>query len=198
MNTKQAKDFLVGQTVEQASVEGVPLSNLEKRMMYFTEFDDSCEDPIKLNDEFEALHDSEAYERKISRLLYHAYHRLREQNPTTKQMWDEAVQTLKSGDHYLLVMLRSAGPVLQRSTLDLLKLFPIVMRVAMIPLFVLIVWFKIEPWRTKLAAHFPPQSHPFAIALLVVGIWIFLFRRKLGRASKRFLEKYFGFSTEPR
>ncbi|MGA3294463.1 MAG: hypothetical protein ABSE45_10835 [Candidatus Acidiferrales bacterium] len=34
MNTKQAKDFLVQQTAEQASVENVPLSDLEKRMMY--------------------------------------------------------------------------------------------------------------------------------------------------------------------
>ncbi|MGB2900309.1 MAG: hypothetical protein WBB89_13655 [Candidatus Acidiferrum sp.] len=37
MKVREAKDFLVAQTAEQASLEGVPLSDLEKRMMYFTE-----------------------------------------------------------------------------------------------------------------------------------------------------------------
>lgn len=32
----EAKDFLVRQTAEQAALENVPLSDLEKRMMYFT------------------------------------------------------------------------------------------------------------------------------------------------------------------
>src|SRR6202030_2207102 len=51
LNTKQAKDFLVEQTVEQAALEGVPLADVEKRMMYFTESDaTSCENPIELND----------------------------------------------------------------------------------------------------------------------------------------------------
>jgi len=49
MNNKQAKDFLVQQAAEQASLEAVPLSDLEKRMMYFTESDaSSCEYPIEL------------------------------------------------------------------------------------------------------------------------------------------------------
>ena len=37
MQVREAKDFLVQQTAEQAQLEGVPLSELEKRMMYFTE-----------------------------------------------------------------------------------------------------------------------------------------------------------------
>ena len=43
MNTKQAKDFFVAQAAEQAAeqaaIEGVPLADTEKRMMYFTESD---------------------------------------------------------------------------------------------------------------------------------------------------------------
>jgi hypothetical protein len=37
MQVREAKDFLVQQTAEQAQVEGVALSELEKRMMYFTQ-----------------------------------------------------------------------------------------------------------------------------------------------------------------
>ena len=64
MKVKQAKDFLVQLTAEQAAAEDAPLSDLEKRMMYFTETDDSCENPIELNEKFEANHDTNTYEIK--------------------------------------------------------------------------------------------------------------------------------------
>jgi len=54
MQILEAKNFLVQQTAEQARLEGVALSELEKRMMYFTESGYVPEDPITLNDEFEA------------------------------------------------------------------------------------------------------------------------------------------------
>jgi hypothetical protein len=46
-------------------LEGAPLSDLEKRMMYFTESGYVPEDPIKLNEEFEAEYDSDKYEAKF-------------------------------------------------------------------------------------------------------------------------------------
>lgn len=72
MQVREAKDFLVQQTAEQASLEGVPLSDLEKRMMYFTESGYVPEDPIKLNDEFEAEYNTAEYEAKIRRLTHDA------------------------------------------------------------------------------------------------------------------------------
>jgi len=105
LNTKQAKDFLVEQTVEQAALDGVPLADVEKRMMYFTESDPaSCDNPIELNDEFEAEFQTKEYEAKISRLLHHAYRRLKKENPERARNWEQAIQTLRKGDHYLLVM----------------------------------------------------------------------------------------------
>jgi hypothetical protein len=85
MRALEAKDFLVAQTAEQAALEGVPLSDLEKRMMYFTESSYVPEDPIKLNDEFEAEYDSDEYEAKISKLLHHAYQRLRKENDAARK-----------------------------------------------------------------------------------------------------------------
>lgn len=72
MQVREAKDFLIQHTAEQASLEGVPLSDLEKRMMYFTESGYVPEDPIKLNDEFEADYNTAEYEAKIARLTHHA------------------------------------------------------------------------------------------------------------------------------
>jgi hypothetical protein len=54
MNVREAKDFLVDQAAQQAAIDGVPLSDLEKRTMYSTEWDDRGGDPIALNEEFEA------------------------------------------------------------------------------------------------------------------------------------------------
>lgn len=106
MNAKEAKDFLVQQTAEQAALENVPISDLEKRMMYFVENDPaSCPDPLELNDEFEAQYETGEYETKIRALLRRAYKRLKKENPTKVRNWDDAVQTLCGGDHYLPVML---------------------------------------------------------------------------------------------
>lgn len=110
MNTKQAKDFLVKQAVEQAALENVPFSELEKRMMYFTESDPaSCNNPIDLNAEFELQYDAKKYEPKISQLLHHARKRLKHQDPEQLRNWNEAVHTLRKGDHYILVLL-DVGP----------------------------------------------------------------------------------------
>jgi len=109
MKVHEAKDFLVAQTAEQAVLEGVPLSDLEKRMMYFTEIEEMSEDPIKLNEEFEAEYDSDEYEGKISKLLQHAYARIKKENPEAARQWSEAILELRKGDHYILVLLNESS-----------------------------------------------------------------------------------------
>ena len=105
MDTKQAKEFLVQQTAEQAALENVQLTDLEKRMMYFTESDSaSCESPIELNQEFEAQYDTGEYELKISRLLRHAYTRLKDEDAGNLRNWNQAIRSLRKGDHYILVL----------------------------------------------------------------------------------------------
>lgn len=106
MNTRQAKDFLAQQAADQAALEKVPFSDLEKRMMYFTESDpSSCDNPIDLNADFEKQYDTKEYEPKISRLLHHSYTRLKNENREKLRYWTEAIDTLRKGDHYVLVLL---------------------------------------------------------------------------------------------
>jgi hypothetical protein len=112
MNTKEAKDFLAGQVAQQATLDRTPLSDLERRMMYFTESDpDSCDDPISLNDEFEEKYDKVEYETKMSQLLRRAYKRVKAENTGGKLQWDEAISTLKKGDHYVLVLWGQHSPI---------------------------------------------------------------------------------------
>jgi hypothetical protein len=75
-------------------------------MMYFSESDPgSCDKPLELNQQFEAAHDTKEYEVKISNLLSHAQDRLTREEPAKMRTWDEAVATLRQGDHYLLILL---------------------------------------------------------------------------------------------
>jgi hypothetical protein len=130
MKTKQAKDFLVQQTAEQAARESVPLSETEKKMMCFTESDaTSCDNPVELNEEFEAQYDTAEYESKISRLLHHAYDRLKLEDPKRKRTWDQAIRTLRNGDHYFLV-LWDTKPRSEHPTRDFFKLLGVGMLIA--------------------------------------------------------------------
>jgi hypothetical protein len=130
MKTKQAKDFLVQQTAEQAARESVPLSETEKKMMYFTESDaTSCDNPVELNEEFEAQYDTAEYETKSSRLIHHAYDRLKLEDPEGKRTWDQAIRTLRKGDHYFLV-LWDIKPGSEHPTRDFFKLLGVGMLIA--------------------------------------------------------------------
>ena len=112
MNTKEAKDFIADQAAQQAALDRTPLSDLEKRMMYFTESDPaSCDDPVSLNDEFEGKYDTTEYEAKMSRLLRRAYKRLKAENEAGKLQWDGAISTLEKGDHYVLLLWRHHSPM---------------------------------------------------------------------------------------
>lgn len=112
MNTKEAKDFLADQAAQQAALDRIPLSDLERRMMYFTESDpDSCHDPINLNEEFEEKYDTVEYEVKMSRLLRRAYKRLKAENAGGKLQWGEAISALEKGDHYVLLLWGQHSPM---------------------------------------------------------------------------------------
>lgn len=104
MRVREAKDFLVQQGAEQAALEGVPLSDLEKRMMYFTETGECPEDPIALNDAFEAEYDAYAYETKVKKLLVNAHQRLKKEGSPALAEWEESLKTLGQTDDYILIL----------------------------------------------------------------------------------------------
>jgi hypothetical protein len=130
MHVREAKNFLVSQTAHQAALEGVPLSDLEKRMMYFTESPDAVEDPVTLNEEFEAQYDSEEYESKIAKLLRRAHARVKKESPEKARLWSDAIRTLNKGDHYILV-LWSLQSTDERPPYDSLKLLAAAILIAL-------------------------------------------------------------------
>jgi hypothetical protein len=166
MQSRDAKDFLVQQTVQQAEIEGVSLSDLEKRMMCFTEGADAAEDPTQLNQEFEANFDNDEYERKISTLLHHAYKRIKNQNPEAVREWEEAVRTLRKGDHYILVLWDLEVPT-DRSSHD--SLYVLVSALAIIA-----ALFAFASYEDQISRHLPDLPIPHWIALRLVILLAFV------------------------
>jgi hypothetical protein len=188
---REAKDFLVAQTVEQAALEGIPLSELEKRMMYFTESQDAPEDPSTLNNDFEAQCDTTKYESKISRLLHHAYQRQRKENDEARAHWDDAIKCLRRGDHYLLVMWELTLPG-ERPCGDTLKLLVASLGVVALVFLLQSIVGKFEPQWRWLQKKIPnPNSHVMLgifIAIVLVG---FIFPRRVGDAVGWLLDHTF-------
>jgi hypothetical protein len=104
---REAKEYLAERIVAQAKREGNPLTEVERKMLYFSETAWTLPNILEVNAEFERDYDNDEYERKIAGLAQ----RIRESNkaqgdedPTT---WDLAVEKLSEGDHYLLVLIDS-------------------------------------------------------------------------------------------
>jgi hypothetical protein len=104
MNPVAAKQFLIARILEEADLEHVHLSDVEKKMLYFTEVHPSLPDIYEINVEFERDYDSDEYEAKVVSLLKRA----RDRGP--EQEWSDAIDALKQEDHYILVMVYCAFP----------------------------------------------------------------------------------------
>jgi hypothetical protein len=180
MQVREAKDFLVQETTKQASIEGVPLSDLEKRMMYFTESGYVPEDPIALNDEFEAQYDTDEYEAKIARLLHHAYQRARKENDETRRRFDSAIKSLRRGDHYLLVMWDVLGEVGSASLSSRPYLIGLLFGALVLAGFYAVAWFA-----PRLTPPNPRIIQGVLVALVLGGV---LFPRAVGKAFDWVLE----------
>lgn len=186
MQVREAKDFLVAQTAEQAALEGMPLSDLEKRMMYFTEGKDALEDPTALNDEFEAECNTAAYEAKIARLMHHAYARLREDSDEARRNWDIAIRCLRRGDHYLLVMW-NMSPREEWSVGYFLKILAGSLGVIFLMFLVILTTEALEPHWRRIQKHIPtfPKPNPHVLLGLFLGLVAvaFLLRPQIERVG---------------
>jgi hypothetical protein len=108
MNSVDAKQFLIDRVIEEAELEQVRLSDVEKKMLYFTEGHPSLPDISETNAEFERDYDADAYEDKIAALLKNAREHDSRPSPGKELQWKDALDALKKEDHYILVMVGQA------------------------------------------------------------------------------------------
>lgn len=120
-NARDAKEFLVGQIVAQAQREAVPLSEVEQKMLYFSEHGWAPADIMETSSKFDSVCNQREYEEKIALLIRNARNRVHRQDKQELEVWADAIRALRKEDHYLLVMVDQAGASL-RPPGDRLKL----------------------------------------------------------------------------
>src|ERR1700733_735739 len=132
--TMAAKEFVISEVIKQAVVADTPLSELERKMLYFTEGPGAPPDIYDTASQFEDQYDTPAYEKKISTLIRDARKRAKEESPDSEGRWKEALADLSKEDHYILVMVgdRIGAGAVPRPPHDRLKLFATALAVVVI------------------------------------------------------------------
>jgi hypothetical protein len=143
---REALDFIASRISDEAQREGMALSEVERKMLYFSETAWTLPDIMDVSDEFDRNYDQNAYERKISQLIKKAISRARKQQPDECDAWHDAIRRLSGDDRYLLVMAEQAGlgvtfrpPRLPRPRGDFLRLW--ITALVVVVLLVGFVWF---------------------------------------------------------
>jgi hypothetical protein len=107
---REAEDYLVKRIADEAEREGTPLSEVERKMLYFTESGWTLPDMKEVSAEFDRSYVQEEYERKIAQLVRRIHDRDETQSELEREAWDSAVEKLSEGDHYILVLIDAEGP----------------------------------------------------------------------------------------
>jgi hypothetical protein len=117
---REAKEFLITKIVEEAQRQNVPLSEVERKMLYFTESGWTLPDIMQVSEAFDREYDQANYEKKIAKLVTKADRSIRKGPRDDYDNWWAAIRFLQREDHYIAVMIRLAG---LRPRGDQLRLF---------------------------------------------------------------------------
>ena len=150
---REAKQYLVEQIEAEAAHQGIALTDVERKMLYFSESGWTLPGIMQVNEEFERDYDEAAYEQNIAGLVNALESRNAAGNPRAQADWDSAIVKLGEGDHYLLVLIQGAANQSPQSpwlpTLNHARLRPqgdwgrlILVAVAVIAGLLLFIWLK--------------------------------------------------------
>ena len=120
-DARDAKEFLVSKVVAEAQREGVSLSEVERKMLYFSETAWTLPDMMEVSDAFDRDYDMAEYEQKIGMLSDNLCAEARKNNQEELDAWNEAIRTLGKEDHYLLVLIAAGKESPRSSNGDFLK-----------------------------------------------------------------------------
>lgn len=124
---QDAKEYLIAEIVREAQLENVALSEIERKMLYFTEAVESLPDIYDVAAKFDEECNATEYEAKIKSLSKNAGNRVKKESPDGAERWKNAVRDLSKEDHYLLIMVEQVRP-----SYDSLKLFAAAITVILI------------------------------------------------------------------
>jgi hypothetical protein len=129
-SSAEAKAWLIQQILSEATHTGDPLDSLEARMLEYSETEGTPPDHETLNEAFDQSHDQGDYEEKVAAIIRRMLANWKAEGDPRLTRWNEAIQTISSQDHYLLVLAgiadnRLSIPTQRRAGLHWLRLFGI-------------------------------------------------------------------------
>jgi len=86
----------------------VHLSEIETKMLYFSETAWTLPDISEVSEAFDLEYNQPEYEEKIAKLIRSLRAEARKRDSTEPAEWEAAVRALRGEDHYLLVMIDAA------------------------------------------------------------------------------------------
>jgi hypothetical protein len=104
----EAMRFVVEKVVRQAELEGVPLSDAERKMLSWSESDPHYVADLQVPERLATEISDEEYEEKVAGLLGRRLAADIDAHPDAASQWEQAAGVLREGDHYITVMLDTA------------------------------------------------------------------------------------------
>lgn len=191
VSDREALDYVAARIAAEAEREGNPQTDVERKMLYFSETDWTLPDMAAVSAEFGRDYDENEYERRISGLVRKIEADKRGHDKEEGQAWNAAVEKLSQGDRYLLVLLDPSlsEPQSGRPPHDILRLWLTAFNIifGLVALGALGNWFFGARFRAMTGWVFQDRSNPGLILILVVFAWYFRTKwmSMLGRLLKR-------------
>jgi hypothetical protein len=107
---REAKVFLASRIAEEADREGIPLTEIERKMLYFSETGWTLPDMVEVKAAFDRDYDRGLFETRMARLIRRARSRLMGGDKAEYETWKWAIQELRGQDHYVLALIAAAPP----------------------------------------------------------------------------------------
>lgn len=102
---RDAKEYLIARITTEAKRQRIELSEIERKMLYFTETGWTLPGILDANADFERNYDNDEYESKIGGIVRSIENKNARMSGDEQALWDDAVVKLSEGDHYLLVLI---------------------------------------------------------------------------------------------
>jgi hypothetical protein len=134
---REAKEYLASLIAQEAERNGTRLTEVERKMLYFSESGWTLPDMKKVSAEFDRDYDQDQYEEKIASVVRRIQTVLLNENAQDLASWNEALEKLSDGDHYLLVLADAAKPAAPKGNVRILKVALIFLAIA-----ILNFWFR--------------------------------------------------------
>ena len=108
-SAKEAKEFLIDWIDAEARRLGMPLTEIERKMLFVSEKGWTLPDMAEVQAAFYRYHDLVEYEEKVGKLIRSIQASVQAGNRDEAETWKEAVQVLSHEDHYLLELMKGSG-----------------------------------------------------------------------------------------